>query len=470
MIRHETDIEALAPDMLSWDNALDLAQCDSYMNFGRDMENTMLFGEYAGSGCYRICVDFANPATPVFQCSCPSRKLPCKHALGLLLLYVRGIDFPVAEIPDEVLRQRKNAAAVRKKASGKKQRPENTGVPPGRNRLEAQLNGLTLSRAMLSSLLKCGFGAVGGKTVHALRKQAKQLDSAHLHGVQAAFTQLLNLFSFADTEAVYASVCEEAGRLDALIRRGTAYLQSRMNDPFLSKDACSETEALLGSVWKLDELKSLGLVTKNTRLVQLAFSCFENELASRYEDIGVWIEPDGGRLSLRLNYRPYKAVKHIAADDTFTQAVLVPELCRYPSASLNARIRWEGSPVLSDITDADRTGILRSAFRDYGVVLTKVKEQLRNPLCSPQAYVLASFRALGTVNDSLVIENGSGRRLPLTAADDRVWPETLPPLMLLGSRIEVYSAVLLRFSYIRESIAAVPLALIGEREILKLAY
>ncbi|WP_035848287.1 SWIM zinc finger family protein [Kitasatospora azatica] len=45
-----------------------------------------LWGECRGSGStpYRTVVELGGPA---YQCSCPSRKFPCKHALGLLLLW-----------------------------------------------------------------------------------------------------------------------------------------------------------------------------------------------------------------------------------------------------------------------------------------------------------------------------------------------------------------------------------------------
>nr|BFE81137.1 hypothetical protein GCM10020093_037380 [Planobispora longispora] len=45
-----------------------------------------MWGECKGSGSkpYRACVDLSGPA---YRCSCPSRKFPCKHALGLLLLW-----------------------------------------------------------------------------------------------------------------------------------------------------------------------------------------------------------------------------------------------------------------------------------------------------------------------------------------------------------------------------------------------
>ncbi|MFF4577653.1 SWIM zinc finger family protein [Streptomyces sp. NPDC001373] len=58
-----------------------------------------VWGSCKGSGStpYRTVVDLTGPA---YQCSCPSRKFPCKHALGLLLLWsAQGLGDP-AEAPD----------------------------------------------------------------------------------------------------------------------------------------------------------------------------------------------------------------------------------------------------------------------------------------------------------------------------------------------------------------------------------
>jgi hypothetical protein len=44
---------------------------------------------------YQTCVDLDGPA---YRCSCPSRKFPCKHALGLLLLWAAG-SVAVTEAP-----------------------------------------------------------------------------------------------------------------------------------------------------------------------------------------------------------------------------------------------------------------------------------------------------------------------------------------------------------------------------------
>ncbi|MCS0600131.1 SWIM zinc finger domain-containing protein [Streptomyces sp. LP11] len=44
----------------------------------------------SGSKPYQTVVDLAGGAGPACKCSCPSRKFPCKHALGLLLLWAGG--------------------------------------------------------------------------------------------------------------------------------------------------------------------------------------------------------------------------------------------------------------------------------------------------------------------------------------------------------------------------------------------
>ncbi|MYW01993.1 SWIM zinc finger family protein, partial [Streptomyces sp. SID3343] len=58
-----------------------------------------VWGECTGSGAtpYRTVVDLSGPAS---QCSCPSRKFPCKHVLGLLLLWAGGTEASIGVAPD----------------------------------------------------------------------------------------------------------------------------------------------------------------------------------------------------------------------------------------------------------------------------------------------------------------------------------------------------------------------------------
>lgn len=77
-------VAALAPDAASAKAGQGLAGARKWVSLGRD--ERALWGEAQGSGAkpYQVIVDAAEPA---FRCTCPSRKFPCKHALGLLFLY-----------------------------------------------------------------------------------------------------------------------------------------------------------------------------------------------------------------------------------------------------------------------------------------------------------------------------------------------------------------------------------------------
>src|SRR5512134_13753 len=76
-------ILALAPDASSAQAGKTLATPHKWLSLGRD--NRSVWGECHGSGAkpYQTQIDLSEPA---FKCSCPSRKFPCKHALGLFLL------------------------------------------------------------------------------------------------------------------------------------------------------------------------------------------------------------------------------------------------------------------------------------------------------------------------------------------------------------------------------------------------
>ena len=82
----EDQILILAPDESSKKSGKDLANPAKWVSKGAN--DLALWGECQGSGSkpYQTQVDLINIA---FKCSCPSRKFPCKHGLGLLLLYTR---------------------------------------------------------------------------------------------------------------------------------------------------------------------------------------------------------------------------------------------------------------------------------------------------------------------------------------------------------------------------------------------
>lgn len=79
-------ILALAPDAASAKAGTGQASLSKWSGLGGHAQ--ALWGLCQGSGKepYRAQIDLAGPA---FKCNCPSRKFPCKHGIGLYLLYAR---------------------------------------------------------------------------------------------------------------------------------------------------------------------------------------------------------------------------------------------------------------------------------------------------------------------------------------------------------------------------------------------
>ncbi|MFI8190672.1 SWIM zinc finger family protein [Streptomyces sp. NPDC085946] len=93
---------ALAPDTASRKAGSKLAAAGPWSGAGCSDEGTV-WGLCKGSGSkpYQTVVDIADVSGPAYKCTCPSRKFPCKHALGLLLLWA-GDDaaVPAGQVPD----------------------------------------------------------------------------------------------------------------------------------------------------------------------------------------------------------------------------------------------------------------------------------------------------------------------------------------------------------------------------------
>ena len=116
----------LAPDAASARAGQALGTTRPWSGLGQD--DAAVWGLCQGSGMkpYQTQVELSEPA---FKCSCPSRKLPCKHVLGLLLVRAAN-DVPAGERPAWVQewlasrQQRAERAATRSERSQAPPDPE----------------------------------------------------------------------------------------------------------------------------------------------------------------------------------------------------------------------------------------------------------------------------------------------------------------------------------------------------------
>ncbi len=105
---------ALAPDDASVKAARGLARPGKWASLGQN--GHALWGECKGSALYQVCVD---PSEPAFKCTCPSRKFPCKHALGLLLLTASQPEMAITSEPPDWMNEwlAKRAQSAKRKAA-----------------------------------------------------------------------------------------------------------------------------------------------------------------------------------------------------------------------------------------------------------------------------------------------------------------------------------------------------------------
>ena len=134
---------ALAPDTSSAAAGRKLGSPKNWRTLGRSAD--ALWGECQGSALYQVRVDLGDLAT---KCSCPSRKFPCKHALGLLVLAATDPGtLPGAEPPEWVLDwlQRRAASAKGEQANGRT--GERASEPTGEQATEAANDGAKRAKA-----------------------------------------------------------------------------------------------------------------------------------------------------------------------------------------------------------------------------------------------------------------------------------------------------------------------------------
>ncbi|MEU6122962.1 SWIM zinc finger family protein [Streptomyces sp. NPDC047123] len=156
---------ALAPDAPSRKAGSRLGVAGPWSEAGSSGEGTV-WGLCKGSGSkpYQTVVDIADVTGPAYKCSCPSRKFPCKHALGLLLVWA-GADGTVPDGGDPPAWAGEWLTARRKRAEGGRSPASAPAADPeaARRRAERRAEritaGATELEQRLSDLLRGGTAA-----------------------------------------------------------------------------------------------------------------------------------------------------------------------------------------------------------------------------------------------------------------------------------------------------------------------
>ena len=283
---------ALAPDASSVKAAQALLKPGQWPTLG--FNENAVWGECKGSGSkpYQVEADLSGP---VFKCTCPSRKFPCKHSLALLLLRVQQeAAFTQGEAPDWV---KEWLDAREKRAARQEQKQENKGQPADpaaaakreASRLKRMAAGLDDLERWMCDLIRHGLGQLSGTPAWQEEAAARMVD-AQLPGIAARLRNLQGVTS--SGEDWPGVVLAQFGQLQLLI------------DAFRHLDALSPEEqadvrAALGLSPDKDEVLATGERLSDLWLVLGVGYAEENRLWRRR----VWLRgQNSGRTALLMDF------------------------------------------------------------------------------------------------------------------------------------------------------------------------
>lgn len=424
---------AVNPSALS--NAKKISSSGGFRKLCRSADETLIFGDCYGSGSkpYNASVDFSGDA-PVFRCSCPSRQIPCKHCLALMYDWTAKKEFTVEDIPEDIERKReKIEKRAEKAASGEAAKaPSKPNKSAAEKKLKKQREGLDLADSFVHDILANGIGSVNKAACARYSSLAKQLGDYYLPEPQAIMNEIIgavSLLSEQPDDKEVNNIIALCVRLSSVIKKSRAYIDSKL----VSGEVLPEDNILyeeMGGVWKLSQLKELGLFREDTSLLQLSFARIDEESRKTITDEGYWIDLDTGDIFRTDNIRPYKALKYIRSDDARFELYKVRELYLYPG-TLNRRIRWEDAESVP-AGPGDYKRVLSKA-ETISAAVRKAKNELKNTLSRPYAAVLVSFDTIGYAADGHGVL-GCGEET-IALRDSKYYPSACATLKLISGSL-----------------------------------
>jgi hypothetical protein len=183
---------SLAPDATSQTAARGLSTPAHWSGTGT--VESLVWGRCRGSGSkpYQTVVDLAGAA---YQCTCPSRKSPCKHTLGLLLLWAAGGVPDVAEPADfaavwaDSREDRAAATAHRATRVAAPKDPEQAARTAAR-RQQRVTRGLAELDVWLSDQVRTGIAGASADAYRRFDGMAARMVDAQAPGVAATLRRL----------------------------------------------------------------------------------------------------------------------------------------------------------------------------------------------------------------------------------------------------------------------------------------
>lgn len=395
---------ALAPDASAAQVGRQLAAPRKWTGLGRSEQ--ALWGECQGSGQnpYRVQVNLTEPA---FKCSCPSRKFPCKHGLGLLLLLAQTPEaVPAGDAPAWVVEWLEGRAKRVEQKQKRQERAASAGAEPadpaaaGQRAAERQRKvaaGLAELEVWLNDLVRQGLAASQSQPYAYWEAMAARMVDAQAPGVARLVRELGSIA--ASGEDWQDRMLGRLGNIHLLLE-GYRRLDG------LAAETQADIRSLVGWTQNQDELLGQPGVRDTW--------CVLGQQVEREDALRVqrtWLRGHGGgRSALVLQFA------HGASD---FEASLVPgtqlqaELVFYPGASMRALVK-DPAGAVEPLAQMPGHGAVAEAVAGYAAALASCPWIERYPLAL--AAVLPVRRG-----EDWVVCDSEGHCLPLARRFAQTW-------------------------------------------------
>lgn len=395
-------ISALAPDAASAKAGQSLASPRKWAATGRD--ERCLWGECQGSGSkpYQVIVDAAEPA---FRCTCPSRKFPCKHALGLLFLSAGAGAVPAAAPPDWVAEwlAGRDARAEKKTARAVEPGPPGPADEEARarrteRREERVAAGLAELERWLADLVRQGLASAAARPAAFWEGMAARLVDAQAPGAARLVRELARVPGAGDDwpERLLARL----GRLQLLVEA------TRRVDA-LPEPVQADVRAAVG--WTQRQEEVLGAEGVRDRWVVLGQRA---ETEDRLRVQRTWLRGEaGGRTALLLAFAAAgQPLEPGPPPGTRFEA----ELAFYPGAHPLRAVVRERVSAPAPVAELPGFATAGEALAEWAAALA------RNPWTERLALPLLEVAPVRD-GDRWRLRDREGRLLPLAGGDDAGW-------------------------------------------------
>ena len=240
----QEQVLALAPDASSVAAGRKLASTTPWSSTGVMQTPAAVWGLCAGSGKnpYATVVDLGGPA---YSCTCPSRKFPCKHALGLLLLWAAG-QVPAADAPADFAATWLDARAARaQKAAAPAAAPDpEAAARRAEQRADRVAGGVADLRRWLRDQLAAGLAGADRAGYRPYEQVAARLVDAQAPGLADLVRRLPSVAAsgdgwpgrLLDELAMLHVVVEAHDRIGTLPTELAAVVRRRIGQPTRTED------------------------------------------------------------------------------------------------------------------------------------------------------------------------------------------------------------------------------------------